>query len=252
MSDVPVESVRDRFGAKQTLKFVQAVLPINGEQAQSILDAGCGDGTLAKYLCNAGYTVTAIDRSSKMIELARSAGVAAKNFDFLEYEAPFQFDAVLFSRSLHHILPLESAVEKVKLLLKPDGLLLVEDFAVERMRLDAAIWFYGLKSLLHAFSPLKGHGPALEDGRIPADPMRNWFDHHVGKHSVTEFGAIVASVEAKFELVNLQSVPYLYRYFEDDVSSSQGDAIFQWESEFCDRAVFEPMGRRMVARLRTF
>ncbi|MBX9719933.1 MAG: class I SAM-dependent methyltransferase, partial [Candidatus Obscuribacterales bacterium] len=50
-------------GSMQTILFVQSQVPT----AASILDVGCGNGSIAKGLRDLGYIVTAIDGNSNAV-----------------------------------------------------------------------------------------------------------------------------------------------------------------------------------------
>ena len=61
---------------------------------------------------------------------------------------------VLFTRSLHHLQPLVSAVERAHQLLEPGGLLVADDFAVDQADRATAAYFYDARSLLVAAGAL--------------------------------------------------------------------------------------------------
>ena len=52
-------------------KRLQSLLQERGLAGGKVLDAGCGTGTLALQLANAGYTVTGVDLSAALLEKAR-------------------------------------------------------------------------------------------------------------------------------------------------------------------------------------
>jgi 2-polyprenyl-3-methyl-5-hydroxy-6-metoxy-1,4-benzoquinol methylase len=104
--------------------------------AGSVLDLGCGTGSLSLLMAQLGYSVTGIDFSPRMIELARekaAAAGAAIDFHIMDAAAP-RFPArafdVLVCRHLLWALPEPALVlERWAALLKPAGrLLLIEGF----------------------------------------------------------------------------------------------------------------------------
>jgi len=235
-------------GAAQTLTFILA----NVKPPASVLEVGCGDGALAKLLIDAGFSVCAIDKNNEAVGKSRAHGVQAIEIGLLEYAPNTEFDAILFSRSLHHIETPENAVRHACTLLKNDGMLLLEDFCRELMDQESALWFFGLKAVLAANGkPLKGHGPKLEDGQIPANPVDAWNAHHLGKHSLADSNQMRRAIELRCNIVEEQHVPYLYRYFLDDVEPAQGEQILSWEKALCESGVVLPIGLRIVARKRT-
>ena len=94
----------------------------------SILDAGCGPGVDAAYMSGKGFTITGVDFSEGMLEIAKKKSPSSTfhkgdirklNFD------PNTFDGILASYSLIHI-PKEDvlrAVEDFYKFLKPEGVL---------------------------------------------------------------------------------------------------------------------------------
>jgi len=236
---------KHHVGAAHTLAFLQAF----ASPGERVLDAGCGDGFLAKCLMDAGFKVTAIDTSNEAIEESMGTGVEAQVANFLEYKPAQRFDVILLSRSLHHMHPIEKAVEQAHSLLKEDGLMLLEDFGAELLDLKTAMWFYGLKALiLETTKPPKEHGPKLEAGSIPQDPLKNWQDHHFEKHDVIPSSDILPVLPLYFDLIHVEQVPYLYRYLLDYVSHEQGQQIFDWEAALMASATITPIGIRAAGR----
>ena len=96
----------------------------------NILDVGCGSGYVAEFLTTRGFTVTGIDVSRKMLDLAeRKAPTATflkmdmRRMDF----TPGSFDGVVCLYSIIHV-PRGShrrILSSFRELLKPDGLLLI-------------------------------------------------------------------------------------------------------------------------------
>jgi SAM-dependent methyltransferase len=100
-----------------------------------VLEIGCGDGALALALADDGYEVTAIDPRAPEGPIFRQVSLEA--FDDDE-----PFDAAVASVSLHHLDPLAAAVDRISALLRPDGLLLVTEFAKERIAGATAAWYH--------------------------------------------------------------------------------------------------------------
>src|SRR3972149_9878169 len=95
-----------------------------------ILDVGCGPGIDAKYFIEQGFSVTGIDLSSSMIELARchAEGETVYIMDIENINLPeAQFDAIWAYASLLHIEKqnLPNILQKFKLLLKENGILYI-------------------------------------------------------------------------------------------------------------------------------
>jgi ubiquinone/menaquinone biosynthesis C-methylase UbiE len=128
------------WGAKERL-YRQNVLQLASiRPGESILDVGCGTGTLAmvaKSLVGTAGQVAGIDASPEMIARARhKAAKAALDIEFKLSSAdnlPFagaRFDAVLTTTVLH-CLPrpaLDQCFSELRRVLKPSGRLLAIDF----------------------------------------------------------------------------------------------------------------------------
>jgi 2-polyprenyl-3-methyl-5-hydroxy-6-metoxy-1,4-benzoquinol methylase len=94
----------------------------------SILDVGCGIGTLAFFLDDGIKEIVGIDVDENCIDRALSSkGQAKADFiccSFENYEPTRTFDAVVFVASLHHM-DMTQALKKAKTLLSPGGKLLI-------------------------------------------------------------------------------------------------------------------------------
>ncbi len=102
--------------------------------ARSVLDVGCGEGSLARFLAAPGRKVLGIDPDPAAVDKARERtgereDVRFSCVPFEDYEAPgASLDGIVFVASLHHV-DGEAAIRKAKALLKPGGLLLVVGLA---------------------------------------------------------------------------------------------------------------------------
>jgi SAM-dependent methyltransferase len=110
--------------------FVEAQLP----PPARVLEVGCGEGELARALAASGYEVVGIDPDAPEGEL-----FLAVSLD--EFVASEPFDAVVASRSLHHIHDLASAVTSIANLLKPRGCFIVDEHAFDRLDEKTARWY---------------------------------------------------------------------------------------------------------------
>ena len=118
----------------------QLLEPARLEAGESVLDIGCGTGTLAiaaKRRVGAGAQVHGIDASPEMIarahRKAKSAGVDIVFETALAQSLPFpdaRFDVVLSTVMLHHLprAAREQAVREARRVLKPGGRLFAVDF----------------------------------------------------------------------------------------------------------------------------
>ncbi|MFL6075890.1 MAG: class I SAM-dependent methyltransferase [Mycobacteriales bacterium] len=191
---------------------LDGALPAGG--GARVLDAGCGTGRLAAALTERGHHVTAVDSDAGAVAAARAAGVPAVHADITRYEGPAGgFDAVVFRLSLHHVEKLDRAVDAAAALLAPGGLLVVDEFAWDRVDAATARWFHGTADLLVA----AGAVPAERqhdhpDGGRDADPAGRWRRQHADLHTGT---AMLAALARRFPVDTARATPYLHHYLGD-------------------------------------
>lgn len=228
------------LAALHTLAFVREHL---AAPPTRVLEVGCGDGDLAAELLGLGIDVVAIDHSPEAIENAQAAGVPAICIDFFEYDAP-PFDAVLFSRVLHHLAPLDAAIERAARLLAPGGLLLVEDFAVERMDAPTARWFFETIELLQVA------GMMHPKGHPEADPLARWVAHHAHHAPIHEGEEMLVRIGCRFQITHRSTPPYLFRYLCPRLTDDRpGRRIARWLIEHETRRVEERSLRAIGLRV---
>jgi SAM-dependent methyltransferase len=201
-------------------EFVLAELPAVPAR---VLEVGCGDGALARTLDAAGYGVVAIDPAAPEGEIFRPL----KLDELPETE---RFDAVVAARSLHHVTDLESGLARIETVLRPGGLVLVDEFGWDRLDEPTAEWFHGQRRALAAA------------GRLPAAPATvadcraEWEAEHVGLHGCE---TMLAGLDARFARRSFAWVPLLYRYLD-------GVAAESLERMLVEADAIRPLGFRYV------
>lgn len=215
-----------------------------------VLEVGCGDGDVARDLVQEGFEVTAIDSDRAAVATAKAKGVRAVAANFLEFDAE-PFEAVLFTRSLHHISPLDEALAHAGSLLLPKGTLVVDDFAVEEMDAPTAVWFYGQLEVLTAT------GLPLGECHVGAsDPQERWRLAHQHDPPLHTGRELRRGVEAHFDPILVKPVAYLYRYFHGwlkaiaPCAEAVVQSIFRTEQRLVRTGVIRPLGLQLVARRR--
>jgi SAM-dependent methyltransferase len=152
-----------------------------------VLDVGAGDGALAAVLAEAGYDVLAIDPASE--------GEPVVPVALLDVDAPDgSFDAAVAVLSLHHVEPLGASCRRLAELVRPGGVLVVDEFDVERLDDVAVRWWTGQRAATG-----REHGEHTEN--IAA--MR----HHL--HPVRR---LRDELSPFFELAEPVRGPYLHRW----------------------------------------
>lgn len=149
-----------------TLAHLTPLLP---PPSARVLEFGCGRGALAAALADLGYKVTGVDRDADQVAAAEKRGVSVIHADV--HDVFGEYDVVLFTRSLHHAENLDDILAHAVTLLAPDGQLIIEEFAWERVDHAAAGFLYDNRALLVATGRL--------DAELPSgDPLDAWVAGH--------------------------------------------------------------------------
>lgn len=152
-----------------------------------VLEIGAGAGELAAALSAAGYDVVAIDPAS---EAEQVRPVALHELD----EPAGSFDAAVAVVALHHVEPLGESCRRLAELLRPGGVLVLDEIDVGRLDERAAGWW------------LEQHGPHAHEGGTPAEIVA-WMRHHCHEESTMR-----DALEPLFEFGPPARGPYLYRW----------------------------------------
>jgi 2-polyprenyl-3-methyl-5-hydroxy-6-metoxy-1,4-benzoquinol methylase len=112
---------------------VQAFL--KGIGVDSILDIGCGDGSISLPLLNARTRLTLVDLSESMLAIARSRipshvfqNVEIVNGDFLTAQlGAHSYDLILCIGVLAHVDSPSATIDEIIRLLRPGGMVVVEN-----------------------------------------------------------------------------------------------------------------------------
>src|SRR5258708_3026454 len=107
---------------------------VGRESWESILDIGCGNGSLSLHLLNADNHLTLLDRSKTMLKIASSrirGGLSSRvdkvNGDWMQGKfQPHSFDLIICVGVLAYIADRREFVGRLKTLLKPGGSLILE------------------------------------------------------------------------------------------------------------------------------
>lgn len=148
-------------------------------RSERLLDVGCGSGRLACALLARADQVDALDRSSAMLEQARQRCPEARNLrwlegDLLDPAVPLfdgGYDAVTAISSLHHM-PLQPALERLAVLLRPGGVLAVVGHYRPATTADRALELVALPAnvAVGAMLALRGRAGKADDDGMPVLP----------------------------------------------------------------------------------
>jgi SAM-dependent methyltransferase len=231
---------------RETLGFLISRLPVGAK----VLEVGCGEGQVACELLQRGYRVTGLDSDSEAVARAQARGVRAVVASWPKFDSSVSFDAIAFTRSLHHINPLRESIVRARELLNPNGFLLVEDFALDEVNEATVAWFVKVLRSTQGNALIKPVADQLVTELLSAaDVMQTWRDNRA--HDLHPFTAINQAIAAQFVVREVQSVPYFYRYLipvlpETSEAASFLDEVFQQETTLGNSGEIMFLGRRIV------
>jgi SAM-dependent methyltransferase len=161
-----------------------------------VLEVGCGrEGGLVALLAARGYDVLGVDPDAP-----DEPGFVRARFEEIDGE----YDAVVAGRMLHHVDPLDEGIAKLASLAP---LLVVDEFAWNRIDDDARDWYEGQHRMLAAAGAHPPGPPNLGD----------WANHHPGLHPDD---AVLTALRVHFDERVLERIPYLHRWLEGPSSEA--------------------------------
>jgi SAM-dependent methyltransferase len=191
----------------ELLDFVLAWLP---RPPASIVEVGCGSGSLTRMIGEHGYDAIGIDP-----EAPDSPGFIRVTLE--EFERDSEFDAAVAVRSLHHLHDLSRALDNLANALKPGARLVVFEFAVESVDAAADGW-------------LAAHGLP----RPVSDPAPD---------DVMPLGVVRAALDPYFRTLLAEPTTYLaHEADREDLVAAEERAIRDGE--------LKPVGMRLVLERR--
>ena len=234
------------FETRYTYDFVKRFLP---SECGRILEVGCGAGELAARLSKDGYSVIAIDADRDSVTAARRLGVNVHVANWPDFNEG-RFDAVLFTRSLHHIHPLDHAVTHVLDSLTDSGRVIVEDFAYESADKETLNWFTSAIRLLEATGSLGSGDEFLQTVLAKTATPKAWRENHENQlHTAAE---IDAQLEKTFARGIKENTAYYFRYIAKAITATaKRDATLhsfaEQEQTLAADGCIVALGRRFVA-----
>jgi SAM-dependent methyltransferase len=229
-----------------TVSFIESNVP----NAGSILEIGCGSGHVAADLSKRGYTVAGVESDQEALAQARNRDV-----DVIDGSWPHisveRVNAVIFTRSLHHISPLPEAIVRIGDVLLPNGTVLVEDFAFDEVSPSAIKWLLSVIESPEAQALISHDTDSFVTKLCGAsNPLNAWHEDH--DHGLHTFGKMTCEIAQVFAIRGTQQVPYLYRYLVPNLPDTPKAAafiaeIYDEESYLGNKGTISLVGRRIVA-----
>ncbi len=215
----------------------------------TILEVGCGAGEVAVELRERGFQVTGVDADPASVARAQARGAPVRLAAWPEFRGA-AVDALVFSRSLHHMRPLHLAIGKAREVLRPAGTLLVEDFAFDEADAATIAWFVqALRSRQGRELVAQVPGEFVTALLAAADPVAEWRRSH--DHELHTATVITEAVARSFRIQVAESVPYLFRYLvpvlpETSEAAEFVEEVLREELRLGEAGKIVGIGRRIV------
>ncbi len=235
-----------RFEIDFTYKFIRRFLPLD---CKRILEVGCGTGELAARLLQDGFRVTGIDSDNELVAAARLLGVDAHVAEWPHFNDG-RFDAVLFTRSLHHMHPLRESVQAAAECLPNGGRVIVEDFAYESADEKTLRWFTSVSCIVDASGLLVERDEWLDKLLLRGASPAAWRNHY--NHDLNTAADIAAALDRVVGNVVMENAAYYFRYLARTMGQIQRRdavalALAEQETALIADGAIVALGRRFVA-----
>ena len=178
-----------------------------------VLEVGCGsEGGLVELLVEHGYDALGVDPHAP-------AGERFVKATFQELDG--EWDAAVAGRVLHHVNPLGEGLDKLARLAP---LLIVDEFAHDRIDAAAQDWYEGQHRMLRASGGEPYGPPSLDEWRV----------RHPGLHA---HDVLLEALRERYDERVLEWVPYFYRW----LGGPSSEAL---EQTLVDAQAFPAIGYR--------
>jgi len=148
---------------------------------------------------------------------ASTCSRSTRRVAFEEVDDDGPFDAVVASMSLHHVHDLGAALDRIAGLLGRGGLLLLDEFAFDRLDEPTADWYHGQ---LRALAAARGREVPPSPGALRAA----WEAEHAGLHG---YAVMRPALDARFDERAFSWEPYLHRYLDGAAGDTLERALIE-------------------------
>ncbi len=118
---------QQRFTEGADPEYTEQILPLVQRHLRDVgrvLDVGCGEGQVARWIARSGAEVVGLDPTTSQIRQASIRGGPPRFVQARAEQLPFRsltFDAVVLCLALEHIDPFEPAISEIARVLAPGG-----------------------------------------------------------------------------------------------------------------------------------
>lgn len=215
-----------------------------------IAEVGAGDGVVAQQLRDDGFDVIAIDAHPETAAAATEQGreVIAADWRSFDGAGRAPFAALIFTRSLHHIDPIEHATGQIAKL-APGGLLIADEFGYERV--DDG----GAQLLVDGQAILSAAGLSDREPLAAPDPIAAWHHRMEVGHEVTPSDRLLGAVEQVADIEAVGHGRFIARMLTQSIDPTHPqagavrDLLIAIEDSRIAAATMAPGGLRFTARI---
>jgi SAM-dependent methyltransferase len=189
--------IRQRWLASEW-SFISAALP---PAPGRLLEIGCGAaGGIVPAALAAGYEAVGVDPQAP-------EGAAYRQVPLEEYEPQSSIDAVVSVQALHHLADLDAAVERIDRMLAPAAVIVIVEWAWERIDEATARWLFD-RVPAEASSGWASH--RREDWRPSGLPWADYRDRWAHEHGLHGWDGVESALANRFDTVRREDVPSLF------------------------------------------
>jgi ubiquinone/menaquinone biosynthesis C-methylase UbiE len=233
--------VRLTFGHAHGL--IREFLP---PESATVLDVGSGTGFLSLEMARDGHRVIALDEDDEAIELATASLrsdpqvrdlITYHRHDVADWTAPPEsFDAVVISRTLHHVRDPSEVLANIRRWLRPRGRLICLDFTYDRFDRRAGRWMASVRALLESVGAYATQELTTATPVNAIDHVVDSWHHEHAEHDLRTSAEMLDPLLANFSQHHLSWHPYLYWEVIEDLRVAHASAeerlasaVMQWE-----------------------
>ena len=184
------DAIQSEWDYDRDVAFVEAHLERAGLAGTNVLEIGCGTGEHTRRLITAGFDVTAVDRSSGMLDVARGKCDADFRHTALpDLDVDDSYDAVVMIRGVVNHLPpeaLPAAVEAIESRLVDDGILVFDNSPL----------------------PPNGNHPAIDVGTMDGDAYARIAQHVLMADGRLDWRSVTFTPEGSFFVDRCAMTPF--------------------------------------------
>lgn len=220
----------DRLWLDAVWPFVRDQLP---SSAATVLEIGCGPlGGFVPMMRRAGHPAVGVDPRAP-------AAPGYQQVEFERYEPPHRFDAVVACTSLHHVADLDDVLDRIAATLVPRGVLVVMEWAWERVDEATAHWCFDRLDGLDEPSWLSQRRDEWRGSGVCWDAYFTRWAKDQGLHPSWK---VRRGLDERFDCQLAEDGPY---FFPDLEGTSEAD-----EQAAIDTGAVRPTATKYVGRLR--